>query len=92
MADRAAVGHADQQRRQPEAGRRAALVWIALRPALTEPVLSGRLAELQEIEQELAIVRAHLQRVARQDLRGVDVEAVRGRIDDEVVERFLSER
>src|SRR5262249_45989649 len=74
VADRAGVRYAEQQRRETEAGGRAALVGIELRPSLSERVLARRGAELQEREQELAKVHTELDEMPRQHLRCVDVE------------------
>ena len=92
MADVAVVGDADEQGGEAEAGGARPLVRVALRPQRLEAVLSRRLAELQEVEHELAVVHAELERVARVGLRHVRVEGVRRLENTQVVEGLLPER
>ena len=87
-----AARDAQQHRGQPRTPGAARDVRIALRPLrVAETELAGRVEQLGEVEQELAVVGAHLQRVRAPDLGGVGVEAVRGRRDHQVGERVLAE-
>ena len=89
VAELAEIGHAEQQRSHTEAVGAPALVRVQLCPPLAEAVLARRLAQLQEVEHQLAVIHAELESVFGENLRRVDVEAVCGRRDDQIGECIL---
>src|SRR5262249_9014179 len=92
VTHRTARRNAQQHRGEAEAVGSARIIRVELRPAGVEAVLTRRLAQLQEVDHQLAIVHSPFEYVARGGLRGARIELVIHRDDDQVSEGRLPER